>query len=271
MNRLKGVLILCVVSIALGSIAYAQNAVINWVHMKTGDPLPAGALLGGEDYDSHIGASHMPMYVCRVNLHGGIHPGKLLNNNCNVSWGGSGTEYHDFEVAVRTGGQGHWAAFNPADTVNILLGGHEANGEPLYVCHANYIHKTGGIGPILKGDHDSGIHPGKLKGPTCWVEWGSHEFHLDSYVQVFYRTPPPPPPVPPCGIPGKPACTPAPTVNNCSIPPHLMACGTVLAPQQYPGQSSSCSVGYHGVCVPEVCASTSFTFPRIYCAPGKQQ
>jgi hypothetical protein len=49
----------------------------------------------------------------------------------------------------------------------------------------------------------------------------------------------------------------------------VMACGLLLAPQNYPGASSGCTVqGWHGVCEYEKCTSTSFTFPMVYCATG---
>lgn len=196
-------------------VLIAQLASVTWVHMNTGGHIPGNALVGGSDYDAHVGTvEHQPMFVCRVATHGGLHPGKLLNNNCNVSWGGSGTEYHDFEVATNSGGPGHWAPFDPAQTSQMLVGGHEAGGATLYVCHANHIHKQTVAGFLFPQDHDSGIHSGKLVNGKCDVEWGSRELALDQYVQVFYLTPPIQP-TPQCDVPGKPKCvTPPPGHTN---------------------------------------------------------
>ena len=163
--------------------------------MHSGQQIPGNALVGGADYDQQ-----RTLYVCRAYLHGGLHPGKLLNGNCNVSFGGSGTEYHQFDVAVKSGGPGHWAPWDPRQTAIILLGGHEAGGAPLYVCHANYIvHSKPFFGIFGSEDTDHGVHPGKLVGGKCDFEWGSHEIAGTQYVQVFYLTPPPAPPrqVPP--------------------------------------------------------------------------
>lgn len=248
----------------------AQLATITWTHMHTGDHIPGNALVGGSDYDAHVGTvEHQPMFVCRTATHGGLHPGKLLNNNCNVSWGGGGTEYHDFEVATLSGGPGHWAPFDPAQTAQMLIGGHEASGATLYVCHANFIHKETTIGPLFPSDHDSGIHPGKLVNGKCDVEWGSRELALDQYVQVFYLTPPPLPPPPPpppppqhhpgpCGTPGQPLC-----VAVC--PPQQIFCGTLAQPDKYPGESLTCAAGHTGQCVPFLCSSDSYTRPYPKC------
>jgi hypothetical protein len=81
-------------------------------------------------------------------------------------------------------------------------------------------------------------------------------------AQAHPAAPPAPAPIPHAPPP------PPPHINNCSIPAHLMACGTLLAPQQYPGASTRCIQGWHGVCVYETCTASQFTFPRVYCAPG---
>jgi hypothetical protein len=169
--------------------AFPQRAIVTWVPAQTGQPLPGNLLWGGKDYDQNKN-----LYICRVSLAGGVHPGKLLNNNCNVSYAGSGTEYHQFEVATISGGSGHWGPWNPPAAADILLGGHEASGAPLYVCHANYIVHGGVIGPLGSKDTDHGPHPGKLVAGKCDLEWGGKEIAEDQYVQVFYLTPPPVPP-----------------------------------------------------------------------------
>jgi hypothetical protein len=249
--------------------AVGQVATVIWVHVHTGDPIPGNALVGGSDYDQHLGTvPHQTLYVCRVALRGGLHPGKLLNNNCNVSWGGGGTEYHDFEVATITGGPGHWAGFDPAHTREMLVGGRESTGSPLYVCHANYIHRESGPLGVFPSDHDSGVHPGKLVNGKCDVEWGSKELALTQYVAVFYLTPPPPPthPAPPppqptpgpCGVPGRPLCTAA-------CPPQQIFCGTLAQPDNYPGQSIQCGTGLKGACVPFVCTDQGYTRPYPIC------
>jgi hypothetical protein len=111
-------------------------------------------------------------------MNGGTHPGKLLNGYCNVSFGNKGTQYQSYEVAVISGGDGHWGAWNAADKSNMLIGGHEADGSPLYICHANY---------------HNGIHPGKLvPAGTCDFEWGGTEYSTGiGNGQVFYLTPGP--------------------------------------------------------------------------------
>jgi hypothetical protein len=243
---------------------------VAWIHNDSGDPLPSikdEMLLGG-----HNNNPSADLYVCRTALNNattladlGIHPGKLIGGKCNVSYGGGGNAYDNYEVAILTGDQGHWGAFDSAKTDHMLLGGHEANGTPLYVCQANFSEQKSL--PMHVDEH--GMQLGKLVEGACFFEYGSHEAQSSQQMAVYYLEPPPPPPPPKgpsCGIPGKPACPPPP--RQCSIPPHPMACGLLLAPQNYPGKTSQCQTGFHGVCEYEQCTSDHFTFPKVYCAPG---
>jgi hypothetical protein len=173
MHKSRTFYFVCFLQLLAFGNCLAQRANVTWVSAQSGQPLPASLLLGGRDNDLNA-----DLYVCRVAINGGIHPGKLLNNYCNVSYGNQGTQYRQFEVAVISGGPGHWGPWNSADTADILLGGHEANGTPLYVCHMGY---------------HNGVHPGKLvSAGACDFEWGGVEYSNGiSSGQVFYLTPPP--------------------------------------------------------------------------------
>lgn len=246
---------------AAAAAAVSPLAVVNWVPMHTGQPLPGGALVGGRDYDS----DNVTLYVCRASIFGGVHPGKFLSNNCNVSFGGSGTEYHDFEVAVISNGTGHWGPYDATQVANMLLGGHEATGAPLYVCHVNYIHKDTLLGPFFPSDHDSGVHPGKLVNGKCDIEWGGKEIPETQYLQMFYLTPPPPPPPvhaskpapgPKCGQAGQPDCP-----STCSLPPRDYYCGLLAQPWPFLGCRAT---GVNPTCQDAICTDDKFTAPLCY-------
>jgi len=53
-------------------------------------------------YDNSWAAGHeangTPLYVCRANYNGGVHPGKVVAGNCNIGWGGNEIVLHSFEV-----------------------------------------------------------------------------------------------------------------------------------------------------------------------------
>lgn len=173
MPCLRAVYIIIVIVLLFSTDCLAQQATVTWMSSQAGQPLPPGSLLGGRDSDLNA-----DLYVCRVNINGGTHPGKLLNGYCNVSFGNNGTQFQNYEVAVISGGAGHWGAWNAADTSNMLIGGHEADGSPLYVCHTDY---------------HNGTHPGKLvPAGTCDFEWGGTEYATEiGNGQVFYLTPGP--------------------------------------------------------------------------------
>jgi hypothetical protein len=175
---------------------------VQWTPMNGSQPLPPTALLGGDDYDREKADlwGHRqinPLYVCRVQFSdGGVHPGKLVPTGralkCNVSYGGQGSSYDSFEVAttpLRIAGV--WASGPPTPGSHMLLGGHEADGRPLYVCRANYIEQLRYDEPIVgsfgtQGTLDHGVHPGKLVAGKCDVEWGGRELALDQDIQAYW-------------------------------------------------------------------------------------
>jgi hypothetical protein len=154
------------------AVAHAQNfpnlaaGHYKWVAMTSNDPLPANMVGGG---------------ICRVAMHGGVHPGKILadKKSCNVAWGNFGNDYHQFEVF--TGDvEGIWYPIRDGDRVfpqpsYHLVGGHLEDGTPIYVCKAS----DPGKGQII----------GKLVAQNCNVEWGGKELILSSYRCLYNLNP----------------------------------------------------------------------------------
>lgn len=148
-----------------------------WVAMTSNDPLPSNLIGFG---------------ICRVAMHGGVHPGKLLSDirTCNVGWGNSGEAYHQFEVF--TGDiQGVWFTYRDGDSIpaqalsvgpspglsrtGYLIGGHMEDGTPIYVCRGF--------------DSNIGSHIGKLVAQNCNVEYGGKELILSSHRELFELNP----------------------------------------------------------------------------------
>jgi len=62
--------------------------------------LPRNAIQGGVDANGSV-----PLYICRARHINGVHPGKLLNRECHIGWGGKEVILRQFEVLVwRDGG-----------------------------------------------------------------------------------------------------------------------------------------------------------------------
>jgi len=159
------------------------SADVSWVKCRLGQPLPAGAILGGvEKSGVNDGKS---LYVCRAQHAGGIHPGKLIGGQCNIPYGGHEYEKPEFEVAV---GSGTWGKPQPG-YAGALVGGQEP-GRTLYVCRVNY--QEAGWGIIQHG-----FHPGKVVEGKCNFGFGGKEIDIFTDFEVFYpnatqaSTPPP--------------------------------------------------------------------------------
>ena len=153
-----------------------------WVRSKNGIVELAKMIQGGQN------RNNVPLYLCRAEFNGGIHPGKLnlkKHKGCHISWGG--TEYeisnpYNWEYAISelmTAQNQNWLpATGGAIPSGALKTGREAIiGEmvpfSLYTCRAR-----------IKG----GTHPGKLRQAFggCNVPYGGKEYTVIEY-EVFIK------------------------------------------------------------------------------------
>ena len=70
-----------------------------------------GAIAGGPGADPNPGT---PMFICRVLIQGSTVPGKWVQGNCNVAYGGSEQVMRSYEVAY---GSARWERIRAASTV----------------------------------------------------------------------------------------------------------------------------------------------------------
>ena len=126
---------------------------------------PPDAVDGGHE------ANGAPLYVCRAQYSGGVHSGKIVGSGCNFGWGGKEHSVSPFE---RLGGNADvWeAASGGVLPPGAVVGGHEANGAPLYVCRTAY---------------NGGVHPGKTVGAACNIGWGGKEISRTTYDVLVSR------------------------------------------------------------------------------------
>lgn len=138
-----------------------SNEDLYWVAMEPGQDVPNNAVVGGSQYNPSS-----TFYVCHANYHGGTHPGKYLNGNCNISWGGREVVISQgYEILVSRSSLGWTSASNGSIPDNAIEGGYEGN-NPLYVCQANYR---------------NGTHTGKIIGRNCNFGWGGKEVMSTNY------------------------------------------------------------------------------------------
>lgn len=120
--------------------------------------IPHRAFIGGQERD-------MILYVCQAYYRDGVHPGKVVGGNCNISWNGREIVLNNFKVLVGEGlywRPGHYGRV----PYNAVVGG-MVHGRPLYVCHASYGRR--------------GVHPGKLWENACYIAYGGQEIPMHDY------------------------------------------------------------------------------------------
>jgi hypothetical protein len=134
-----------------------------WISASNGY-VPPGAVVGGIE-------GHNTLYVCQASYNNSVHPGKTLGTNCNIPYGGSEIAIPSYRILV---GHGlHWERI-PYEEIAYrgVVGGHESNGTPLYVCRTN---------------HMGTYHPGKTYDGKCDIGYGGYEIGQTDYeVLVKY-------------------------------------------------------------------------------------
>jgi len=142
------------------------SAQIAWV-AGAGGSVPPGALSGGAE----PGRPHL--YIGRGQYQGGVHPGKVVGQNCNIGWGGREILLSHYEVLVAPGAHAQWIAARGGQVPpGAVSGGGEPGRPQLYVC---------------RGQHQGGVHPGKLVGANCNIGWGGKEILLPTYQVLVLR------------------------------------------------------------------------------------
>jgi len=146
-------------------VPFYQVLVPLWASAANGN-IPPGAY----SYGFEAGFFGPALYPCRGYLNGGLHPGKVRPGfiGCNIGWGGKEVPVNPYEVLI-AGPYFHLPVDNwplAAGSLPVqygpVVGGFEADGQPLYVCLAGF---------------NNGNHPGKFRPGLggCNIGWGGAE------------------------------------------------------------------------------------------------
>jgi Protein of unknown function (DUF3421) len=128
-----------------------------WVFGKYGF-FPPGAFKAGSDKGADL-------YICRTNIgNGKLHP---KNGKCYIPYDGKELQFNIYEVL--TGNNLVWGYLTVATPQNSVLGGHERNGDPLYVCAAQLI---------VAGKSE--LTPGKYSAVNkiCYIPYGGKYYEV---------------------------------------------------------------------------------------------
>jgi hypothetical protein len=106
-------------SVFLVTFAFAglpAAAVPTWSAAIAGAVPPVG-IAGGQE-------NGKPLVVCRANYGGGVHPGKVIGNTCNIGWGVKEVALPSFDVLRGNPAEVQWlAGQNGSVPSNAMEGG----------------------------------------------------------------------------------------------------------------------------------------------------
>jgi thiol-disulfide isomerase/thioredoxin len=115
-------------------------------------------------------ASDQSVFVGRVNYKGGVHPGKLQDGVISIGWGGKEYKFNQGEVlTIQDENTYYWLKYNGTFPPDAFAGGEE-NGQPLYVCRANY---------------QGNLIPGKLVAGACNIAQNGTEIAIKSGYEIL--------------------------------------------------------------------------------------
>lgn len=148
--------------IALPTVALADPSMSDfyWVKSSVNAALPDFAVQGGHD------SNGAPLYICQAKHNGGVHPGKIVNGNCNITYAGIEIVKPKYQVLVSTTPLNWVKAGGGFVPPGAVPGGYE-NGHPLFICKAKYA--------------DGSVHPGKIVGNTCNYGYAGKEILSSTY------------------------------------------------------------------------------------------
>jgi hypothetical protein len=129
----------------------------------TGDNIPANAFKAGSE---KIRNEELPIYICRAEHMGGVHPGKVRKGlaGCDITFGHHELSIPKYQVLMT-------APLKWAPSANGIIPGNAVAGgkdippasEELYLCRGIY-------------PNENGLHPGKIRKNFggCSIGWGGH-------------------------------------------------------------------------------------------------
>ena len=148
---------------------------VAWVPAANG-VIPANAIIGGNE-------SGHTLPVCRAKYSQGVHPGKVVGQNCNFGYGGKEVLAPQYEVLVgnpailmQSPQLIRWIAAQGGQVPPGAFFGAYEPGRPIL--------------PICQAAYQGGVHIGKVAGANCNFGYGGLEILSPQYaVLVIERVP----------------------------------------------------------------------------------
>ncbi len=152
------------IALALTSPQFA-SAQIHWERQDAAETPAHGAVVGGPGDAPEHGS---PLFICRAEEAGGLHPGKWVKGNCNIAYEGREIVASHYEVAY---GGADWRPYE-GNSRGLVQTGNDADGSPFYSCRVKY--------------RNLGYQPGKLTDGKCEFPYGGKEIVQRNSFEVLY-------------------------------------------------------------------------------------
>jgi hypothetical protein len=172
-NYMKEVLYLLAFGLAntfyvqASAAAAAADFPVMWVPAANGT-VPANAIIGGNE-------TGRTLPVCRARFNNGVHPGKVVDKNCNFGYGGKEVLAPQYDVLVgnpavlkQSPQLVRWIAAQGGQVPPGAFFGAYEPGRPIL--------------PICQAPHHGGVHVGKVVGSNCTFGYGGREVLSPQYA-----------------------------------------------------------------------------------------
>jgi hypothetical protein len=181
-----------VIALFAVTIIATKTAHADWISSQGDNIPPKDAAVGGYE------KSGEPLFICRAEYKGAIHPGKFRKGlgGCRIGWGDQEIPVPTYETMTLPWKPEKGGDIDSSGSGTAVSGGIE-NNQPLYICRANY---------------QGGMHIGKLRKDFggCRISWNNKEHSVAAY-EVLHAVPNVSTGCPtPVSFTPLPSCTPSP-------------------------------------------------------------
>lgn len=130
-----------------------------WVTTSNRQSLPANAVIGGNLLNNDA------VYICRANVRGELHVGKLISGSCYIGWNTQEISVKKFEILTSAAPIVWMEGSYGTKPIHALPAGRNHN-HTLYICQADYANSS---------------HPGQLIGKNCHFSFNGKEYMTPYY------------------------------------------------------------------------------------------
>lgn len=124
--------------------------------------IPPHAVIGGYENGRNL-------YICQASYRHGLHPGKIVDEYCHITYAGRDIPQTTFRILV---GKGlHWVRNYPGEVLTGRVSGGHEHGSPLFICQARM---------------GKSMYPGKIVDGACHIGFDGREIEKRDYRVLIF-------------------------------------------------------------------------------------